>query len=358
MSERAAMQTKAVQAPKPSASGILQRKCACGNHTIAGGECDECGKQRLQRYAMNQSGIDEVPPIVHEVLSSPGQPLDAGTRAFFEPRFGLDFSRVRVHTDGQAAESARAVNALAFTVGQSVVFGANQYAPNSERGRRLMAHELTHVAQQHNHSTAFQRRLTVGSADDVYEREADRFAERIMATSDGAIGGLSSAQGMLLQRKCPGPEGGCVGGQWKFEYDGCSGLPGLVGAMVDVAMDRNNPAGGENTQFATCLPSSKGGRACDRHDECYQTCHQGDKSAQSACDIQMLEDMLDACSNSESDDEEGRCSLWAKRYYEILRSVGRVAYRKRQKQVCGCEDKSKSGESHSSTSEASPQDNK
>ena len=69
-------------------------------------------------------------------------------RSFFEPRFGYDFSRVGVHTDTQAAESARAVNARAFTVGGDVVFGAGQYAQGASEGRRLMVHELTHVVQQ------------------------------------------------------------------------------------------------------------------------------------------------------------------------------------------------------------------
>jgi hypothetical protein len=91
----------------------------------------------------------EVPPIIHEVMRSSGQPLDLATRAFMEPRFGQDFSRVRLHTDARAAESARVVNALAYTIGRDVVFGAGQYAPETNAGQRLMAHELTHVAQQH-----------------------------------------------------------------------------------------------------------------------------------------------------------------------------------------------------------------
>jgi hypothetical protein len=91
----------------------------------------------------------DVPPIVHTVLNSGGgQPLDTTTRNFMEPRFGHDFSQVRVHTDEQAAESVRAVNALAYTVGRDVVFGEGQYAPGTSGGHRLLAHELTHVVQQ------------------------------------------------------------------------------------------------------------------------------------------------------------------------------------------------------------------
>ena len=80
----------------------------------------------LQRAAVNNSPTHEVPPIVHEVLRSPGQPLDAATHAFMAPRFGHDFSSVRVHTDAKAVESARAVNALAYTVGaRHCVFGSS-----------------------------------------------------------------------------------------------------------------------------------------------------------------------------------------------------------------------------------------
>lgn len=132
-------------------SGILQRKCACGNQTVAGGECEECSNKRtnLQRRGVNnQSEHSEVPPIVHEVLRSPGQPLDVVTRTFMEQRFGHEFSGVRIHADGKAAESAWAVNALAYTVGRDVVFGTGRYSPGATAGRSLLAHELAHVVQQ------------------------------------------------------------------------------------------------------------------------------------------------------------------------------------------------------------------
>ncbi len=128
--------------------GLLQRKCACGTHTIAGSECDACSKKRLQRHATGQAETEETPPIVHQVLSSPGQPLDAGTRSFMESRFHHDFSHVRVHTDARAAESARAVGANAYTVAQDVVFGPGLFQPGTAMGQRLLAHELTHVLQQ------------------------------------------------------------------------------------------------------------------------------------------------------------------------------------------------------------------
>jgi Domain of unknown function (DUF4157) len=87
-------------------------------------------------------------------LRSPGQPLDPSTRSFMEPRFGRDFSNVRVHTDPAATASARSVNALAFTVGNNIVFGAGQYSPSTSHGRSLVAHELAHVVQQRANGNA------------------------------------------------------------------------------------------------------------------------------------------------------------------------------------------------------------
>lgn len=85
---------------------------------------------------------------VAATLRQAGRPLDAATRSFFEPRFGADFSAVRIHTDSSAAASARNIHALAYTVGRDVVFNTGQYAPHSNSGKRLLAHELTHVLQQ------------------------------------------------------------------------------------------------------------------------------------------------------------------------------------------------------------------
>jgi hypothetical protein len=89
-----------------------------------------------------------VPAGIRQILRSPGQPLDAAARNYFEPRFQFDFSRVRVHADAPAAASARAVNARAYTFGSHVVLGAGAPAWDTAAGRRLMAHELAHVVQQ------------------------------------------------------------------------------------------------------------------------------------------------------------------------------------------------------------------
>lgn len=132
---------------------FMQRKCSCSE---SGGECEACKKEHEKNSPEEgllhraTSGVvhaqGAAPPLVHKVLRSSGQPLDAGTRAFFEPRFGYDFGNVRVHTDGEAAKSARAVSALAYTVGNHIVFRDER--PEAIESRRLVAHELAHVAQQ------------------------------------------------------------------------------------------------------------------------------------------------------------------------------------------------------------------
>src|SRR5262249_25664060 len=151
--------------------------------------CAACKAKRLalQRRTTGPAAGQAAPPIVHEVLRAPGQPLDAPTRAFMEPRFGHDFSAVRVHADARAAESTLAVGALAYPVGRDVVFGAGHYQPRSSEGQRLLAHELTHVLQQqHTAEHSMQASLTVGQAEDEAEREADQVASNVISGTGDA----------------------------------------------------------------------------------------------------------------------------------------------------------------------------
>jgi hypothetical protein len=152
----------------------LQRSCACGGH------CEECRKKSTERDgsflqrktgAGSALGQTEAPRIVHDVLRSSGQPLHAATRAQMEPRFGQDFSNVQIHTGAQAAESARAVDALAYTVRNHIVFGEGQYAPETSAGSRLLAHELTHTVQQGSTDAP-----TVARFSDTVHHEIDEVA--------------------------------------------------------------------------------------------------------------------------------------------------------------------------------------
>ena len=130
--------------PAPTSRGAvspalfrLRRKCRCGQHTVGGAECEECEKKKkvLHRYSDSYEGPSIAPPIVHSVLDSPGQPLDVASRTFFESRFGRDLSHVRVHTGDLAAESAGAVGAHAYTVGNAPFFAES----DGQRTETLLA---------------------------------------------------------------------------------------------------------------------------------------------------------------------------------------------------------------------------
>jgi hypothetical protein len=132
----------------------LQPACACG------GGCPRCQSEKAthehvqtDRLQPNDTGKMVAPPIVHAVLHSSGQPLTPAAREFMEARFGYDFSRVRVHSNDEAANAARAVQARAYTSGHHIVFGAGQYQPLTSEGKLLLAHELTHVVQQDGGAT-------------------------------------------------------------------------------------------------------------------------------------------------------------------------------------------------------------
>ncbi|MBH5369760.1 DUF4157 domain-containing protein [Bradyrhizobium sp. CNPSo 4016] len=208
-------------------SRILQRKCACGNHTI-GGECEQCGKKRLlqhrptvgpnndpleleaeriahqvvaepissangcaphiQRTAtVSRQSAQVAPPSVEQPLADPGTALSSDLRAKMDGRFGYDFSHVRVHTGSAAERSAREVGADAYTVGNDIVFGAGRFAPHSIAGERLLVHELVHVVQQSG---------AIGSS------------------GGSTFGGGSRPSGLTLQRQSSGdPDAGARGSQ-------------------------------------------------------------------------------------------------------------------------------------------------
>jgi len=140
--EADAMAEQVMRMPEPcvarKASAMVQRACAA---------CEK--DEKLQLKSDGAAAPTSVSgETVQNVLATSGQPLDATTRAFFEPRFGADFSGVRLHRDERAADSARQIGAQAYAAGGDIVFGAGRYAPDSAAGRTLIAHELAHVIQQ------------------------------------------------------------------------------------------------------------------------------------------------------------------------------------------------------------------
>jgi hypothetical protein len=219
MSERAFTPAWDTQV-KPQPAAVLQRACACGQHSHVGGACEGCKKKRadLQRSPLSLEGSTSTrriasiaavrgegqlaPPIVHEVLRSSGQPLDTDTRQFMESRFDHDFSQVRVHTDSRAAESAQAVNALAYTIGNDIAIGAGQYSPRTSAGKKLLAHELAHIIQQEDlnlQSAATAQQFSIQADTSPLENEADHAAEHVAAGGQAQM--ISTAPAGSLQRQ-------------------------------------------------------------------------------------------------------------------------------------------------------------
>jgi len=227
MSTTAPLQNQAAKSQPLSNSAhaglLLQRKCACGSPTSSlTGECAECkNKKRLQTKlaigasndpleleadrvanqvlaAPAHSAVSNSPPCIQRfsklstaeagtvpasvdrVLASPGRRLEPALRQDMEQRFGHDFSQVRVHTGATAVQSAADVNAHAYTAGQHMVFGAGRFAPESGEGRRLLAHELTHVVQQSGGASVVMREAA-GPEQSLYDRTKWKVYRAIIA---------------------------------------------------------------------------------------------------------------------------------------------------------------------------------
>lgn len=165
----------------------------------------------LQRAAGNSS-VGELleeqgPSPAKDVIGSGGgRPLEKPVRKMMESRMGQDFSDVRVHTDGRASESAKAVDAHAYTVGTDIVFQSGNYSPETPAGQRMLAHELTHVAQQKAgpvDGTPAPGGIQLSDPSDPFERAAEANADRVV--SGGPVSALDSAP-PAIQRQAPGEE--------------------------------------------------------------------------------------------------------------------------------------------------------
>ncbi|HEU4597397.1 MAG TPA: DUF4157 domain-containing protein [Pyrinomonadaceae bacterium] len=183
----------------PSPAPFIQRKCACGAGVAPCAKCGDEGQERAQLKPENGASAGGPKSVSAQSLAArlgAGRPLDAETRALFEPRFGYDFASVRVHDDAEAEASARSMRARAFTFGHHVVFRGGQYSPTTDEGRRLLGHELAHVVQQSGGASGVQ---AAGLGEDDYEREADSAAERALAGH--VVGALTPVGASLVQRQ-------------------------------------------------------------------------------------------------------------------------------------------------------------
>jgi len=198
---------------------VASRSAAGGAQAVASRVADADAVLDLQRSAGNaavaQLLADDRPeevsrsPVLDVVRRVGGQPLDPGTRATMEAGLGADFGSVRVHADGAATESAKAVQAQAYTVGDDVVFRSDLYQPGTESGQRMLAHELTHVVQQRSgpvDGTPAGGGISVSDPSDRFERAAEASADRFVPS--GALPGVASpGVGTGVQRQMAGEEG-------------------------------------------------------------------------------------------------------------------------------------------------------
>jgi hypothetical protein len=249
--------------PAPGAHGMwLQRKCACaGKPATSAQPCAECqGSELLQRRAVAGRPAVGVPAIVRDVLAAPGRPLDAPTRQFMEGRLGHDLSDVRVHDDTRAGESARAVDAEAYTVGQDIVFASGQYRPESTAGRHLIAHELVHTLQQRGLSRgAAPAQPSAPGSEQAFEAEADRVADAVIAGQ--AAPPISRATQPMLARQTR-PWGG-IGGAARSYALNPAGLGDVTFTITARSNSSDTDADGRPTAVAFridkfFLPSVKG----------------------------------------------------------------------------------------------------
>lgn len=236
----------------PVASGILQRKCVCGQHTIVGGECGQCRRNRqpLQRRAANQAETSLVPPMVHEALRSPGQPLDVATRALMEPRFGRDFSQVRVHSEGTPAKQAAPTLTNRHEPSEIEAEGVTDWrqsaailhhrttiegeeTPAKDRCAPLNAHKWTNAAPAAPVSTSASSRDPMGAGEGSEINTASFWGDvGIGAGAGAAVGaGIGFFAGGPLGAAIGGAAGGMVG----------AGIGAIVGSRSKKCSVKSGP---------------------------------------------------------------------------------------------------------------------
>jgi hypothetical protein len=196
----------------------IQRACDCGGGSEKGCSCAE--PIQLLQSAPEASATTRAPPSVSEVLSSSGEPLDDNVRREFEPSLAFDFSGVRVHRDSAAAESASEVGALAYTLGRDIVFASGQYAPETQKGRGVIAHELAHVVQQAS-----------ATKPGIVQRQAGGGAPAGGAPAGGAPAGGAPGG------PAPAPAGGPP---LSVKYNGCAQAPYTLATVQAAAQAAYN----------------------------------------------------------------------------------------------------------------------
>jgi hypothetical protein len=188
----------------------VQRQCTCEGNGGAGGECPSCQAEgQVQRQAADEDAPARLPPSVSRAMNTGGgQALPRQVRGPMEQAFGTDFGGVRIHTDAQAARAAADINAYAFTAGQDVYFGSGRFQPETQDGKKLLAHELTHTVQQRGAGPSpgmAQTAMRVSQPGDPEEREAESAAGAVTAGQPAPLPGPATPGPGLARDGAPGP---------------------------------------------------------------------------------------------------------------------------------------------------------
>ncbi len=248
--DRVAEQVMKMPEPQAVSSGTpyIQRVCP---------KCEE-EEEKVQAKAASGLNLEADPSIENQIqsLKGGGNPLSEGERAFFEPRFGVDFSQVRVHTESQSAEAARGVNARAFTVGHDVVFGMGEYAPGTSEGKRLLGHELTHVVQQGGGNASVYRQAPPATL-------AGLTATRVAFKNSGAVDAANCATSLPAALGVDGPATGENGMEMIFRINGA--IP--PGTEFDVTRTRAAGLWQRDAGVWSRLGGNPAGTNDDHHDQ-------------------------------------------------------------------------------------------
>ena len=222
----------------------LSRKCA----GCDGGDT----KGPNPKWNAADTSTSEVPEIVHAAVSSPGEPLDSATRSFMEPRFGRSFSDVRIHADSVANRSANAVGALAYTFQHDVVFSQGRFAPKSSEGRRLLAHELAHVAQQDGPAgtpRVVQRDLATPPPTDTPQPQPDLTAAQVQDAIAYNKLRYDEANTRLIQNIMGGP----VTGHWTADN-----ILAIASTQEEYGLKKDGKVGPHTFKFITQEQAAEG----------------------------------------------------------------------------------------------------
>lgn len=271
----------------------LQRKCSCGASSVVG-ECESCKSKKLQRRAamgaddhpleaeadraaaavlggsgsggpplltrMTGEGATELPESVQHTLARGGRPLERGTRRFMERRFGADFSAVRVHHDAQAAQSARELQARAYTVGSHIVFGTGE---DSSSRSRLLAHELAHTVQQGGSPRQLQR----ACLPDAECKEEGATLEKFVEETEKKPENITKAEKRKKSCGKTPPDASCTSDGHNSPATSLNALlkqhnPSRAAFITGVFVDKDMPASysGVTYDCAQSVPTLQGGQ--------------------------------------------------------------------------------------------------